>query len=145
MTDPDILIISDHLQIPVQELQYRYARSSGPGGQHVNRSETQVELIWDVRNAASLSKTQRHRIERVLANRIDKEGRLHLTSGARRSQLQNKRAVTGRFVALVQEAIKRPQKRIPTNPTKAAKERRLQSKRRRSAIKQHRGKPKPED
>ena len=145
MIDDEVLHISDNLQVPVSELQYRYSRSGGPGGQHVNRTESQVELLWDVRNASGLSKTQRYRIERALANRIDKDGILHLTASERRSQLQNKKAVTDRFVALLREAIKPPKKRIPTKPSSSAREKRLQEKRHRSEIKQHRGKVKGED
>ena len=140
MTDAEKLTISDNLHIPTSELNYRFSRSSGPGGQHVNRTESQVELTWDVRNSRSLSKTQRYRIEQALANRIDKDGVLHLTSGERRSQLQNKHAVTDRFVKLLQEAIKPPKKRIPTTPSDSAKEKRLQEKHHHSEIKQQRGK-----
>ncbi len=145
MKDPDFLTINSHLQIPLSELRFRYTRSRGPGGQHVNRTESQVELLWDVRHAASLSETQRHRIERALANRIDKEGVLHLTSSQRRSQWQNKKAVTERFVALLREAVKPPRKRIATRPSRAAKEKRLQAKRHHARIKQQRGKVRGED
>ncbi len=139
-TEQETLHISDNLQIPLRELHYRFSRSSGPGGQHVNRTESQVELLWDVRQSPSLSKTQRSRIEQALASRIDKSGVLHLTAGERRSQMQNKRAVTERFVELLQEAIKPRKKRIHTQPSKAAKEKRLQEKRRHSQKKQLRGK-----
>jgi len=141
----EVLHVSDNLQIPLRELQYRYSRSGGPGGQHVNRTESQVELLWDVRNAAGLSKTQRHRIEQALANRIDKDGILHLTASQRRSQLQNKKAVTERFVAVLRAAVKPPKKRVPTRPSSAAREKRLQEKRHHAEIKQHRGKPGTED
>jgi len=140
MTDTDKLTISDNLHIPMHELNFRYSRSHGPGGQHVNRTESQVELLWDVRNSPSLSKTQRYRIEQNLANRIDKDGVLHLSSGERRSQLQNKNAVIERFVKLLHEAIKPPKKRIPTKPSDSAKEKRLQEKHHHSEVKQHRGK-----
>ena len=141
MNDPEKLHISNNLQIPMHELHFRFSRSSGPGGQHVNRTASQVELLWDVRNSPSLSKTQRYHIEQALANRIDKEGVLHLTSGERRSQLQNKHAVTERFVALLREAIKPHKKRIHTEPSEAAKEKRLQEKRIHSEKKQLRSKP----
>jgi len=145
MKAPDILTINNSLQIPASELQFRYARSSGPGGQHVNRTESQVELLWDVRHTASLSETRRHRIERALANRIDKDGVLHLTSSRRRSQWQNKQAVTERFVALLREAVKPPRKRIATKPSRTAKEKRLQAKRHHARIKHLRGKVRGED
>jgi ribosome-associated protein len=138
MNDIKRIQISENLEIPAHELRYRYARSGGPGGQHVNRTASRVELIWDVRNSPSLSKTQRHRIEQALSTRLDKEGVLHLTASERRSQLQNKHAVTERFAALLREAIKPHKKRIPTIPSKSARERRLQEKRRHSAKKQMR-------
>jgi ribosome-associated protein len=145
MNESDVLIVNDNLQIPLHELHYRYARSHGPGGQHVNRTESQVELLWDVRRSPSLSKTQRQRIERTLARRIDKEGVLHLTSSVHRSQLANKRDVTDRFVALLREAVKLRKKRVPSRPSLAAKQKRLQAKRRRAQIKQWRGKVRGED
>ncbi len=145
MLNADQLTISDNLRIPLHELHYRTSRSSGPGGQHVNRTESQVELLWDVRNSPSLSKTQRYRIEQALANRIDSDGVLHLTSGERRSQLQNKHAVTERFVKLLQEAIKQLKKRVATEPSPAAKEKRLQEKHYHSKTKQRRGKVSPDD
>jgi len=145
MNESEHLKINNQLRIPVSELRYRFARSSGPGGQHVNRSETQVTLLWDVRRAASLTETQRRRIERALAGRIDQSGVLHLVSGEKRSQLQNRRAVTARLVALLREAVKPPKKRIPTHPSKAARARRLQYKRRRSQIKRRRGKVREDD
>ena len=145
MTPPDKLIISDALQIPLSELHYRTARSGGPGGQHVNRTESQVELLWDVAHAASLSPTQRRRIQRALGNRIDKAGVLHLTASSRRSQQQNKREVTERLVRLVRAAIQPPKKRVPTTPSARAKARRLQAKRHRSSIKRRRGRVSGDD
>ncbi len=145
MTDDAILHIRDNLHIPMRELTFRASRSSGPGGQHVNRSATRVELLWDVRRSPSLSKTQRHRIEQALAGRIDQEGVLHLVADEQRSQWRNKQAAIERFVALLREATQPPKKRIPTRPPKAAKERRLQEKRRRSEIKKARGKVTPEE
>ncbi len=76
------------VSIPTSELHFRFARSSGPGGQHVNRSATQVELLFDVANSPSLDETQRQRVLRNLTPRIDKEGVLHLVSQETRSQLR---------------------------------------------------------
>ena len=79
MTD-QFLFISNQLQIPTSELSYRYSRSGGPGGQHVNTSATQVELLWDVGASPSLTDGQRARLLDKLANRIDSEGVLHVVS-----------------------------------------------------------------
>ena len=133
--DDTILFVSDQLQIPTSELHYRFSRSGGPGGQHVNRSETQVELLWDVANSPSLSDEQRERLVEKLGNRIDKDGMLHLTSSETRSQERNRHAVTERFVALLEEELKPRRKRKRTRVPDRAKRRRLEAKRRRSEIK----------
>ena len=144
MKEAETIFVNDNLQIPLSEVQFRYARSSGPGGQHVNRSESQVTLLWDVRHSTCLSQTQRHRIEKALAGRIDKAGVLHLTSGARRSQLQNKQAVIERLILLLRAAVRRRKRRIPTRPGAAAREKRLQRKQRHAAKKRLRRKPETE-
>ena len=140
MNEQEFLTIRENLRIPMHELRFRTSRSGGPGGQHVNRSETRVELLWDVRHSPSLCKTQRHRIQQALRNRIDKEGVLHLVSSERRSQQLNKQGVIERFVALIREATMPTKKRLPTTPSEAAKEKRLREKRRRSEIKKARRK-----
>ncbi len=80
--------ITDTVSIPMSELHFRFARSSGPGGQHVNRSATQVELLFDVAGSPSLDETQQQRVLTKLKSRIDKEGVLHLVSQKTRSQLR---------------------------------------------------------
>jgi ribosome-associated protein len=133
-----IVHITDTVSIPMSELSFRFARSSGPGGQHVNRSATQVELLFDVANSPSLNETQRQRVLRKLKSRIDKEGILHLVSQETRSQLRNREEVVDRFQVLVREALHVPKRRRPTRPTRAARERRLEEKRRRSGAKRER-------
>ena len=128
--DENILNISDQLQIPGSEIRYRFSRSGGPGGQHVNRSETRVELLWNISSTPNLSEDQRQRLLDALRNRIDDEGVLHLVSGETRSQERNRKAVTERFVALLQEALRPRRKRKKTKLSKAAKERRREEKRR---------------
>lgn len=138
MTDQDALTIAPGLHIPVTELQFRFSRSGGPGGQHVNRSETRVELLFDVANSPSLSDVQRERILARLDHVIDQEGVLHLTSSESRSQHQNREAVIARFRNLLQAALRRRKVRRPTRPSLAAVERRLEEKRRRSVKKKRR-------
>ena len=133
-----VLHITDTVSIPMSELRFRFARSSGPGGQHVNRSATQVELLFDVANSPSLNETQRQRVLRKLGSRIDKEGILHLVSQETRSQLRNREEVVERFQGLLREALRVPKRRRPTRPTRAARERRLEEKRRRSEAKRSR-------
>ena len=134
----NVVRITDNVSIPISELHFRFARSSGPGGQHVNRSATQVELLFDVANSPSLDEVQRQRVLSKLKSRIDKEGILHLVSQEARSQLRNREEVVERFQELMREALHVPKRRRPTRPTRAARERRLEEKRRRSEIKRHR-------
>ena len=123
------------MDIPLSELQFRFVRSSGPGGQHVNKASTQVELLFDVANSPSLSEAQRARLLDKLAAYIDKEGIFHLTSQATRSQHQNRQEVITRFQRLVNDALRVPKKRHPTRPTAASRERRIKVKHERSQIK----------
>ena len=133
-----VVHITDTVSIPMSELHFRFARSSGPGGQHVNRSATQVELLFDVANSPSLDEVQRRRVLRKLKSRIDKEGVLHLVSQETRSQLRNREEVVERFQELMREALHVPKRRRPTRPSRAARERRLEEKRRRSETKRDR-------
>jgi ribosome-associated protein len=138
-----VLSINDDLWIPRAELTFRATRSGGPGGQHVNTSSTRVELAWDVAGTPSLTEEQRARVLDRLGNRINTEGVLLLTEGGSRSQHQNKEAVTERFSALVAEALHVPKPRKKTKPSRAAREKRLQAKKRRSETKRLRGPIRP--
>ena len=133
------LHITDTLSIPLSELRFRFARSSGPGGQHVNRSATRVELFFDVASSPSLTEAQRERALKALAPYIDSDGVLHLVSQTFRSQLRNREEVVERFQTLMREAMRVPKRRRPTRPSRAAQEKRLASKRHRSEIKRQRG------
>ncbi len=130
--------INRSLIVPDQEVEYRFTTSGGPGGQHANKASTRVELSWNVEESAVLGPRQRQRVLGALRNRIDKEGNLRLTSDRHRSQMQNRKDVTERFRKLVHTALTPPKQRIRTGPSRAAKERRLQEKKRRSATKQAR-------
>ena len=133
-----VVRITNTVSIPMSELRFRFARSSGPGGQHVNRSATQVELLFDVASSPSLDEVQRQRVLTKLQSRIDKEGVLHLVSQETRSQLRNREEVVERFRELMREALHVPKSRRPTRPTRAARERRLEEKRRRGEAKRGR-------
>jgi ribosome-associated protein len=129
------LVITNQVKIPLAELHFQFVRSSGPGGQHVNRSATQVELTFDLAGSPSLDDAQKARVRAALKSHVDKDGVLHLASQISRSQLQNRQDVTARFVELMRRALRVPKKRRPTRPTAASKERRLEAKRRRSQVK----------
>ncbi len=134
----DHVIIRGDLAIPFRELRFRYSRSSGPGGQHVNRTETRVELLFDVAHTPSLSEGQRARLLDRLGGRVDGEGVLHVVSAATRSQLENRADAVARFQALLQSALRPAKKRLATQPSAAGRERRLRSKSARSATKSRR-------
>lgn len=133
MNEP--LVVAGRVAIPRAELRFRFARSGGPGGQNINKTATQVELLFDVARSPSLDEVQRALVRARLANRIDAEGILHLVSRATRSQLENRADVTERFVSLLERALTPPKPRRPTNPSRGAKEKRLLEKKRRGAIK----------
>jgi len=136
--DENAVRITDTVSIPMSELQFRFARSGGPGGQHVNRSATQVELLFDVAGSPSLDEVQRQRVLRKLKSRLDKEGVLHLVSQETRSQLRNREEAVERFQELMRDALRVPKSRRPTYPTRGARERRLEEKRRRGEAKRGR-------
>ena len=133
------LTISRSLVIPAPELRFRFSRSSGAGGQNVNKRDTKVELLFDVAGSPSLGPRQRERIMRKLASRIDSDGVLHLVVSQERTQGRNREIATERFCRMLADALKPdPPKRRPTRPSKAAVERRITEKRRRGATKRQR-------
>jgi ribosome-associated protein len=138
-TESNGIRVTPELTIGLQELEYRATRSGGPGGQHVNTSSTRIELTWDVANSPSLSDAQRERLLDKLAARMDSSGVLRITESGSRSQLQNKETATARLAELVAAALHLPKPRKKTRPPKASREKRLQTKRRRSEVKKLRG------
>ena len=138
--DTDIQI-TETVAIPPTELHFQFSRSSGPGGQHVNRTASQVELTFDVLNSPSLNEAQRARVLSKLKSYIDTRGILHLTSQTTRSQHRNRAEVVERFATLLQRALHVPKRRIPTNLSAAAEARRLAEKQCTRVIKQQRRRP----
>ena len=145
MVEPSHLRVTDRVTIPLSELRYHFSRSGGPGGQHVNRTETQVELTFDVQESASLDESQRARVLSKLNSAIDSRGILHLTCQTTRSQVRNRAEVTERFQRLLRQALHIPKPRRPTRPKRGAVERRLQEKRRAGMLKQERRRPQSAD
>ena len=141
-SDTDIQI-TETVAIPPTELHFQFSRSSGPGGQHVNRTASQVELTFDVLNSPSLNEAQRARVLSKLKSYIDTRGVLHLTSQTTRSQHRNRTEVVERFTLLLQRALHVPKRRIPTKPSAAAEAHRLAEKQRTGVIKQQRRRPAP--
>jgi ribosome-associated protein len=115
--------------IPVAEIELRFSRSSGPGGQHANTSETRVEALFDVESSSALTDLQKRRV-------LTKAGpTLRAVAQDERSQLRNRELATERLAEQLRAALKVERKRVPTRPSKAAKERRLESKKRRGETK----------
>ena len=137
--------INDDLTIDDSELSFEYARSSGPGGQNVNKVETKVRLLFDVAKSRSLAEAQRAVITERLASRISREGVLRVTSQRHRSREANRRATIERFVDLIADALAEEKPRVRTRVSRAAKKRRLESKRQRSRKKALRARPDLED
>ena len=133
--------INDHIQIPESELAYDFVRAGGPGGQHVNKSSTAVQLRFNVVTSPSLPEPVRQRLIKLVSNRINDEGVLIISSSEHRSQLRNREAATQRLIGLIRQATHKPRPRKKTRPSRAAKQRRLDSKKRNSRRKSERRKP----
>ena len=144
MADDSALTITETLEIPLAELHFQFSRSGGPGGQHVNRSATQVELTFDVANSPSLTEAQQTRILSQLKSYTDTRGILHLSSQTTRSQHRNRAEVIERFQHLLQRALHIPKRRVPTRPPPQVKEQRLAEKRHKSTIKEGRARKQPD-
>ncbi len=123
------------------ELHFSASRSSGPGGQHVNKVSTKMELRFHVASSVLLSDDEKELITEKLANRINVAGELVLVSQSERSQLQNKEKVTQKFYDLIARALTPRKKRTPTRPSRASKEERLEIKRQQSEKKERRKSP----
>ena len=132
--------ITDAISIDESEIEESFVRSSGPGGQNVNKLSTAVQLRFDVRRSASLPNDVAIRLMRLAGKRITKDGVLVLIAQNHRTQERNRAEAVERLVALVQEAVVRPVPRRATKPTKASKLKRIEGKKRRSGIKELRSK-----
>ena len=124
-----------YMQIPENELNISFARSSGAGGQNVNKTSTKVILHWPIWKSIVLLPEEKDRIRMKLANRINNNDELVIMSEEERSQPDNRRIAISKLQALVNQALRVPKQRRPTRPTKASKMRRLESKKLWSQIK----------
>ena len=133
------LVVTRSVVVPAHELQWRFSRASGPGGQGVNTTDSRVELSLDVAASTAFSPMMRNRALDRLANRLV-DGVLTVTASEHRSQLRNRQAALGCLAETLRAAVAPPAApRRPTKPSKAAQERRLAAKRRRGEIKRGRG------
>ncbi|HVL88631.1 MAG TPA: alternative ribosome rescue aminoacyl-tRNA hydrolase ArfB [Actinomycetota bacterium] len=130
------LNIGRDLVIPSHEITQRFARAGGPGGQNVNKRDTKVDVLFDLDGSESLSADQKRRVRRALKTRIDAAGVLRVSASAHRTQAQNRERALDRMEELLKEALAPPPPpRVKTRPSRAAKERRIQDKKRRGEIK----------
>jgi ribosome-associated protein len=127
--------VTKTVAIPVSEIELRFSRSSGPGGQHAQKTETRVEAVFDVEASAALTTVQKARVKRRAGTVI------RAVAQDERSQSRNRELAIERLVASLRDALRVPRRRRPTKPTAASRERRLQQKRLRSELKQQRRPP----
>jgi ribosome-associated protein len=135
MTGSESIRVTRSVVLPLAEIQLRTSRSSGPGGQHAQKSETRVEAVFDVEASTALTDAQKRRV-------VAKAGPvLRAVAQDERSQLRNKDLAVERLVESLREALKVPRRRVATKPSAASKQRRLEAKKRRGQVKRLRGSP----
>jgi ribosome-associated protein len=133
--DADSIRVTRSVVLPLSDVEFQVSRSSGPGGQHAQKSETRVVAVFDVEASAALTETQKRRV-------IARAGPvLRAVAQDERSQTRNRELALERLVATLRDALRVERKRVPTKPTRAARERRLEQKRRRSQVKRLRRPP----
>ncbi|MEJ2168226.1 MAG: alternative ribosome rescue aminoacyl-tRNA hydrolase ArfB [Desulfobacterales bacterium] len=130
--------VNEHIVLDENEIQEEFVRSSGPGGQNVNRVATAVQLRFDIANSASLPEDVRRRLLRLGGSRVTRDGILIIDARRFRTQEQNRKDARERLIGLVKRAAEKPKPRRRTRPTAASRRKRLEEKRRRSRIKQGR-------
>ncbi|HEY5264595.1 MAG TPA: alternative ribosome rescue aminoacyl-tRNA hydrolase ArfB [Steroidobacteraceae bacterium] len=135
------LIITPDIVIPDEELEWKFVRSGGPGGQNVNKVSSAAQLRFLLPQNASLPVSVRNRLRLLAGQKLIDDGSILFKASSERSQEQNRRAALERLVALIRSALIVPKIRKKTRPTKGSKERRIESKKRRGATKQQRGGP----
>jgi ribosome-associated protein len=135
-----MLRITDTISIDEDEIEESFVRSSGPGGQNVNKLSTAVQLRFDVRRSPSLPNDVAIRLMRLAGKRLTKDGVLVIIAQTARTQERNRAEARERLVELIREASVKPVKRVATRPTKASKTKRLEGKKRRADVKGMRGK-----
>ena len=141
----NLITINKDIKIPYSELKFDFFRSSGPGGQHVNKVETGVRLRFDMTHSIYLPEHMKKRLMLIHNSKINREGELLVESTIYKSQHRNKQEVIDKLTELLIQASKKEKKRIKTTRTKSSIEKRLYEKKKRSNIKKLRNKPEPDD
>jgi len=135
-------MIDEKIQL---ELIFKTSRSGGAGGQHVNKTETRVELFFNVRYSTALSMQQKILLQKNLRSKLTEDGELRIVVSDTRSQIKNKEIAIQRFLALIKKELIIPKKRKPTKPTRASVQRRLEGKSKKADIKKNRKRVKKND
>ena len=134
-----MLIVTPEISIPDEEFEWKFIRSSGPGGQNVNKVASAVQLRFLLPRNTSLPTSARNRLRRMAGQKLIDDGSILISARSERSQEQNRRDALERLAELIRAALIEPKIRKKTRPTKASKERRIESKKRRGTTKQGRG------
>ena len=142
---PEDLVVDAYLTLPAAELQLSACRSSGPGGQHVNKSDTKIELRWNLLASAAVDEHRRRRLLEALAGRLTATGELILTCDTHRSQRRNREEVRRRLADLLRRALRPRRPRVPTRATAASRQRRRRQKQQRARLKESRRTPAGDD
>jgi ribosome-associated protein len=129
------VVVTDRISIPQKEIEEHFVRASGPGGQHVNRVATAVQLRFDAAASPSLPEGVRRRLMRLAGRRLTREGVVVIEARRHRTQEQNRKDALERLKALIRKAAERPRSRRPTKPTRASRRRRLEAKTRKGRLK----------
>ncbi|MBO9707583.1 MAG: aminoacyl-tRNA hydrolase [Caulobacter sp.] len=137
--------ITSWLRIDEDEIVEKATRASGPGGQHVNKTSTAIELRFDVRNSPTLPEDVKTRLEALAGSRLTQDGVLVLFAQGSRSQEMNRQDARARLVELIRRATEKPKPRRATKPTYSSKLKRLETKAKRSGVKSARGRPRLDD